>query len=208
MHVPEKWQMNSLTDMHQFIAQHGFAVVMSSNLEASHIPLVLKAAEGEYGVLYGHLAHSNPHWKDIIDSSVLCIFNGPHAYISPTWYHASPAVPTWNYSVVHAKGTVEFTDDKTTMAILETTIQKYEPSLLTPTPESPEGFIPKQFQDKLAKGIVGFKIVITELQGKQKLGQHRSSLDQLGVIAGLSKSTGINEQQLLKYMVDNNIALG
>jgi transcriptional regulator len=91
MHVPEKWQMNSLTDMHQFIAQHGFAVVMSSNLEASHIPLILKADEGEYGVLYGHLAHSNPHWKDIIDSSVLCIFNGPHAYISPTWYHASPA---------------------------------------------------------------------------------------------------------------------
>ncbi|UJF21542.1 FMN-binding negative transcriptional regulator [Shewanella sp. OMA3-2] len=208
MHVPEKWQMNSSTDMHQFIAQHGFAVVVSSNLEASHIPLILKAEEGEHGVLYGHLARSNPHWQDIIDSTVLCIFNGPHAYISPTWYHAFPAVPTWNYSVVHAKGAVELTDDETTLAILETTIQKYEPSLLTPTPENCEGFIPKQFQDKLAKGIVGFKIVITELQGKQKLGQHRSSLDQKGVVEGLSKSPGIDEQQLLKYMINQNIALG
>jgi transcriptional regulator len=127
----------------------------------------------------------------------------PHAYISPTWYDSHPAVPTWNYSVVHAKGIIELTDDATTAQVLESTIQQYEPALL-----QSGGFIPDDYQQKLAKGIVGFKIVIDELQGKQKLGQHRSQSDQQGVVKGLSLSNRTDEKQLLDYMIINNIGLG
>ncbi|WP_243756259.1 FMN-binding negative transcriptional regulator [Shewanella sp. BF02_Schw] len=115
--------------------------------------------------------------------------------ISPTWYDSYPAVPTWNYSVVHAKGIIELTDDATTAQVLKSTIQQYEPSLL-----QSGGFIADDYQQKLAKGIVGFKIVIDELQGKQKLGQHRNQSDQQGVVQGLSLSNRADEKQLLAYI--------
>ena len=203
MHVPDKWNMGSRELIHQFINQYGFATLVSTDLEGSHLPLLLKASEGENGTLYGHFARSNSHWKHIVNTKVLCIFNGPHGYISPTWYDSYPAVPTWNYSVVHAKGIIELTDDTTTAHVLESTIQQYDPSLL----ES-GSFIADDYQQKLAKGIVGFKIVIDELQGKQKLGQHRNQSDQQGVVKGLSRSNRADEKQLLTYMMNNNIGLG
>ncbi|GAA0788683.1 MULTISPECIES: FMN-binding negative transcriptional regulator [Pseudomonadati] len=207
MYVPEKWKMEATSDIQQFIQQHGFAMIVSSDLEASHLPLILEPNTAKQGVLYGHFARSNPHWKNIVGRSVLCVFNGPHAYISPTWYDAYPAVPTWNYITVHAKGVVELTDEATTLKMLNATISKYEPSLLEATDES-EGFIPKAFEEKLAKGIVGFKIVINELQAKQKLGQHRSNADQQGVANGLANSTDLDAQQLFNYMKANNIGIG
>ncbi|MEH6465623.1 MAG: FMN-binding negative transcriptional regulator [Shewanella psychromarinicola] len=203
MQVPDKWDMGSKESIHQFIRQYGFASVVSTDLDGSHLPLLLVSSEGEDGTLYGHFARSNSHWKNIANTKVLCIFNGPHAYISPTWYDSHPAVPTWNYSVVHAKGIIELTDDATTAQVLESTIQQYEPALL-----QSGGFIPDDYQQKLAKGIVGFKIVIDELQGKQKLGQHRNQSDQQGVVKGLSLSNRTDEKQLLDYMISNNIGLG
>ncbi|RPA63157.1 FMN-binding negative transcriptional regulator [Shewanella frigidimarina] len=203
MQVPDKWDMGSRELIHQFINQYGFATVVSNDLEGSHLPLLLIASEGENGTLYGHFARSNSHWKYIENTKVLCIFNGPHSYISPTWYDSHPAVPTWNYSVVHVKGIIELIDDATTARVLESTIQQYEPSLL-----EGNGFIPDGYQQKLAKGIVGFKIVIDELQGKQKLGQHRNQSDQQGVAQGLSLSNRVDEKQLLAYMMKNNIGLG
>ncbi|AZG72350.1 FMN-binding negative transcriptional regulator [Shewanella livingstonensis] len=207
MHVPDKWDMSAQLFIHQFIhqfiQQYGFAAVITDDLDCSHLPLLLAPLEGQHGTLYGHFARTNPHWKQAEGATVLCIFNGPHAYISPTWYDSQPAVPTWNYSVVHAKGRLELLDDATTVQVLESTIEQYEPSLL-----DNGGFIPQGYQDKLAKGIVGFKIVIDELQGKQKLGQHRHQRDQQGVAQGLSQSTRTDEKQLLDYMVRHNIGLG
>ena len=203
MHVPDKWNMSDTGVIHSFIEQHGFAVLVSNDLNASHLPLILKSDEAEKGVLYGHFARANSHWKTVIGQSILCIFNGPHGYISPTWYDSYPAVPTWNYSSVHVKGTVELTDDESTLSILELTIRKYEPSLL-----GEQTFIPIEYQQKLSQGIVGFKIVIDDIQGQQKLGQHRSAADQQGVAAGLLKSASMDHQQLLSYMVENNIGLG
>jgi transcriptional regulator len=203
MHVPEKWVMESTHFIQQFIHQYGFAAVISTDLDCSHLPLLLAPTEGKYGTLYGHFARDNPHWKSIAGTRVLFVFRGPHAYISPTWYDLHPAVPTWNYSAVHAKGIIELIDDMTTAQVLESTIKQYEPSLL-----QSGGFIPDHYQQKLAKGIVGFKIIIDELQGKQKLGQHRNQSDQQGVVRGLSLSNRADEKQLLAYMQHNNIGLG
>jgi transcriptional regulator len=81
---------------------------------ASHVPLILAADEGPYGTLYGHMAQSNAQWRDFDASQdVLVIFQGPHTYVSPSWYEADPTnVPTWNYAVVHAYGSPRLiTDD-------------------------------------------------------------------------------------------------
>ncbi|MEW6997207.1 FMN-binding negative transcriptional regulator [Colwelliaceae bacterium BS250] len=202
MHVPDKWQMGSLVTMQSFIDSYGFALLISADLQSSNLPLLLAPNEGEFGVLYGHFARTNSHWKQIKEQPVLVVFNGPHAYISPTWYASSPAVPTWNYATVQVQGNVELTDDAKTADILAATIAKYEPSLTT------DNFIPDSYKDKLSKGIVGFKLVITAIEGKEKLGQHRSAADQQGVTSGLEKSGHAEATELLTYMNSRGVGLG
>ncbi|MCL1065571.1 FMN-binding negative transcriptional regulator [Shewanella olleyana] len=201
MYIPKKLQMESQQQIHDFIDEFGFAVLTTSNLTASHLPLLLKREEGELGTLYGHLAKANSHWKSMDCEPILAVFSGPHGYISPTWYDSFPAVPTWNYAAVHIKGEVSLTDEETTLQVLTDTIDKYESGLLSPlnNSASEHGFIPAEYKAKLSKAIIGFKISITSIEGKLKLGQHRTTADQLGVIAGLNQSTRLDDQALLAY---------
>ncbi|MYM59992.1 FMN-binding negative transcriptional regulator [Vibrio sp. OCN044] len=198
MHIPEKWKMNSEKEIFSFIKENSFASVISDDLEASHLPLLLDENEGEKGTLYGHFSRANHHWKRIDGAKVLVIFSGPHSYISPTWYKTSPAVPTWNYSAVHVIGTVQLIDEGTTFKTLDETVKIYDPTIV----------ISESFKTKLSKGIVGFKISISSLQGKEKLGQHRSKEDQLGVTSALSKAGDIESQKLYKYMVSKGLGIG
>ncbi len=204
MYVPDKWNMDSIDNIHQFIEQHGFAIMFAKNLEADHLPLILNRNEGEFGTLYGHMARSNPNWKSLDNSEVLIVFNGAHSYISPTWYSQRPAVPTWNYSAVHVLGKVELTTDAVTSEGLLSLITKYEPDLL----KADETVMPEEFVSKLSKGIVGFKITISQLQGKEKLGQHRTKADQVGVTAALSQSIDLNAVLLHDYMKQRKLGLG
>ncbi len=204
MYVPDKWNMGSIDNIHQFIEQHGFAIMFAKNLEADHLPLILNRNEGEFGTLYGHMARSNPNWKLLDNADVLIVFNGAHSYISPTWYSLKPAVPTWNYSAVHVLGKVELTTDAVTSEGLFSLIKKYEPELL----KANETVMPEEFVSKLSKGIVGFKITISQLQGKEKLGQHRAKADQVGVTAALSQSTDLNAVLLHDYMKQRKLGLG
>ncbi|WP_144208136.1 FMN-binding negative transcriptional regulator [Shewanella donghaensis] len=203
MYIPKNLAME-LEQSIALIKQYGFAVITSSDLQASHLPLIIERLDpatndsthqqtAEY-VLYGHMAKANPHWKAMQSQSVLVVFSAPHGYISPTWYDSFPAVPTWNYAVVHVNGTFELTEDAVTLDKLNQTISKYEPSIL-----KDGGFIPAEYRDKLSKAIVGFKISITSIAGKSKLGQHRSELDQAGVLAGLAKSGNLESQLLYQY---------
>ncbi|WP_285162628.1 FMN-binding negative transcriptional regulator [Shewanella goraebulensis] len=202
MYIPKKLAIQSVEQMHDFIDEFSFAVVTTADLTASHLPLLLKREEGEFGTLYGHLAKANNHWKSMDMQTLLVVFSGPHGYISPTWYDSYPAVPTWNYAAVHIKGEVTLTDEETTLQILTDTVKTYESNLLTPLDASDaeqQGFIPEDYKDKLSKAIIGFKITITEIEGKLKLGQHRSDADQQGVITGLSLSQRFDDKALLAY---------
>jgi len=93
------------------------------------------------------------------------IFNGPHGYISPNWYHSKPAVPTWNYASVHIKGRAELLNSEDTAQSLTSLMHKYEPELLVK-----REVVSKEYQAKLSKGIVGFKISLDVIEAKVKLG--------------------------------------
>lgn len=198
MHTPEKWKMNAKQEIIQFIEQFGFAVVVSNDFHASHLPLLFKPDLEEHGMLYGHFARTNQHWKTVNNTEVLVVFSGPHSYISPSWYHSSPAVPTWNYAAIHIRGVIELTDDETTFAMLDETVKKYEPSLT----------IDPDYKNKLAKGIVGFQIKVTSIEAKDKLGQHRSVDDQKGVTNALACSEALDNQMLYRYMIAKQIGTG
>lgn len=204
MYIPNAFKMNELAEKHQFIKEFGFAVMISSvdGLLATHLPFVLKADEGEQGMLYAHCAKANPLWKNLEGQNVLVIFTGPHSYISPSWYSSKPAVPTWNYTAVHAYGAATLLNAEDTLKAVDDTVEKYEPKLLVK-----RDIVTDQFKQKLLSGIVGFKIELTNLEGKLKLGQNRSKDDQSGIYNALSSSDKYEDLALAKYMEKRNIGL-
>lgn len=203
MYIPKAMKMVDLATMHDFIGAYGFALVVSADLQATHQPLVLRREEGELGTLYGHFARGNPHWQQLQNQDALAVFSGPHAYISPTWYAAAPNVPTWNYAAVHVTGRVSLLDAEQTLKVLEDTVRQYEPQLL-----AERRVITDAYRDKLLPAIVGFRLEITHIEGKQKLGQQRDVADQQGVFAALSNSPRLDDQALAAYMATTGIGIG
>jgi len=203
MYIPSNIKVDDISIAHDFMNEFGFGVIVTSSLTGTHIPFVLHNNEGEKGVLYSHCARANKHWKELDGSDVLIIFMGPHSYISPSWYAQSPAVPTWNYSAVHAYGKVSLLNDIQTLKAVEEVVNKYEPNLLVK-----RDIITNEFRDKLLSGIVGFKIEISDIECKLKLGQQRKVEDQLGVYKSLLNSSDLDAQSLAKYMKKMSVGIG
>lgn len=203
MFIPKNMLMNDLTEKHDFIEQFGFALLVSEDLEVTHLPMTLVTEEGSLGVLYAHMARANPHWRTLNKQKVKVVFNGPHAYISPSWYATGPAVPTWNYAAVHVSGQATSLDDVQTFQAVQALVNQYEPALL-----NNEALMPADYQHKLATAIVGFKIEIQQIEGKLKLGQHKSVADQQGTVTGLQSSQRSDSSALLAYMQQTGIGVG
>lgn len=196
-------RMDSRDQQTAFIRQFSFASVITTNLEATHVPLWYAPDEGEMGTLYGHLAKQNPQLKQFNRQSVLAIFQGPHSYISHMAYASSPQVPTWNYAAVHCKGVAQLLDNNDTVEVIDNLMKQFEP-VNYPNPSR----MPQTYADKLLTGITGFKIEVTEIQGKEKLGQHKPVEDQQAVHAYLQQSKCGIDRDLAAYMQQRNLGLG
>jgi transcriptional regulator len=187
MYIPAPFREERLDALHEIIRQHSFATLVSSGedgLIATHLPLLLDPARGAHGTLIGHMARENPHWRAFReDQDSLALFQGPHAYISPTWYTTPYAVPTWNYVAVHAYGRPRLIEDDAALyGIVAETVRVYEAQFAYAWDLATR----QEFAAKLLKNIVGFELEIRRLDGKRKLSQNRSRADQEGVIAGLA----------------------
>lgn len=170
-----------------FIRDHNFGILVTAGaagMIASHIPFLYDAEDGAHGTLWAHLARGNPQLKDLgARREALAIFEGPHGYITPRWYATHPAVPTWNYSIVHAYGTVEPIED---MGELETLVARladhHEAGAAAPWRLADQ---PEKYRQGMLRGISGFAVRVTRLEGKFKLSQNRDTTDRARVIAAL-----------------------
>lgn len=187
MYIPAANRITDPATINGFIHSHGFATLVSVGKAgpwASHLPFVFDEEEGG-GRLRCHMARANEQWQHFASNpEVLCVFHGPHAYISPSWYAAKVAVPTWNYAAVHVYGTAKLEDDAFLLKTIEDTTTKYESKM--PVPWKMD--LPKDFIARMMTAIVGFSIRITKIEAKYKLGQGRSEEDQLGTLAGLDRT--------------------
>ncbi len=204
MYTLSAFVVSDLDTLHDFIEAHSFATLVSSdseNVNASHLPLLLDRNTGEHGQLIGHFAKANPHWKNLDGRSVLVIFRGPHAYISPGWYAEQNVVPTWNYVAVHARGVLRREHDRDRLLdIVRQSVEVYETAM--PTPWQVNSAEPS-FIDNLLDAIVGFTIDIEQLEGKWKLNQNHSTERQQRVIAGLQLRPDAGSQQIANLMASN-----
>ena len=199
MYVPEAFVETDLTTLHALMREHPLATVVSLNadrLQASHVPLVLYPDDGPYGTLRGHLARANPQWS-ALDPSVetLCIFHGPEAYITPSWYETKKehgkVVPTWNYVTVHASGPLNvIKDGDWLLANVNAVTDQLEADRADRWQVSDA---PDRFVQTMVRGIVGIEICISQLQGKWKLSQNRPDADRKGVVQGLAAEHGADD---------------
>ncbi len=174
------------------IKAHPLATLVTLNaqgLEANHIPLLIDPDPVPFGTLRGHVARANPMWRTFrADSEVLAVFQGPQAYITPSWYVSKAqhgkVVPTWNYAVVHAHGPLRIVEDAEWLRALVTR--------LTASQESPRDKpwhvtdAPGDYINTMLQAIVGIEIPVRRLQGKWKMSQNRLPQDREGVINALN----------------------
>lgn len=163
----------------------------------SHLPFTFESSAGSQGKLLGHMARANPQWQHFVEGSkVLVVFQGPHAYVSPSWY-SSPGVPTWNYAVVHLRGIPRLIEGESELEALVEQITHVHESHM-PNPWRPN--LTGERRPKLLNMIVGFEIELTDIQGKFKLSQNRPLEDQRSVVDKLSQSSNQTEAAVAKLM--------
>jgi transcriptional regulator len=167
--------------------QYSFATIVNNNngkLAATHLPFVIEERKDDI-ILISHFAKENDHWKSLVQNEPLVIFSEPHAYISPVHYDHQQNVPTWNYIAVHAYGKTNLIeDDAGKLQLLAKTIQCFES-----TYQQQWESLTDKYKTGMLKGIVGFKIEVTDLQAKYKLSQNRSDTEKEKIVRELSEST-------------------
>jgi len=194
MYNPPHFQEERPEVLHQLIREHSLAALVTlgaDGLIANHAPLILYPDVGPLGTLRGHLSRMNPQWRDSLpEVQALAIFQGPSAYITPSWYPTKAAsgkvVPTYNYMVVHAHGPLQTYEDpqlleRNVRALTELHEARFaQPwSVEDAPPESVKG---------LLKSIVGIEIPIARLEGKWKISQNRPAEDRQGAVDGLQQA--------------------
>jgi transcriptional regulator len=170
------------------IERHDFGLLISfgaAGQTASHIPFLTERRAGRL-ILLGHIARANPQVADLDrGGEALAIFLGPHAYVSPTWYTAGPAVPTWNYTAVHAYGEVRAIRDpawlRDMVGRLSERHEAREPTLPWRMQDLPETYLAG-----MLNGIVGIELAVSRLEGKFKLSQNRPMADRPRIAAALA----------------------
>lgn len=192
MYTPSQFAETRLEVLHRLMRSKPLATLVTltpEGLVANPIPLYLRVDGSPWGTLAGHVARSNPLWRDTDTATqVLAIFQGPDAYISPSWYATKQehgkVVPTWNYAVVQARGPLRVIDDPVWIRaqLLDLTHQQ-EAAFAQPWAVDDA---PRDYTDKLLAALVGIEIPISQLTGKWKVSQNQPPANQVGVVQGLT----------------------
>lgn len=186
MYTPKAFENNNIEQLHQFIERFNFATLVSHHdgeLQVTHVPVMLNRKQGKYGALAWHMAKLNPHAKVLEDvKNTLCVFRGPHAYISPSWHEKTPDVPTWNYAAVHVHGVPVLISKEQLSSDLSIMVRHHEGLL-----NNPDYIVPDEYKNKLMNYAVGFHMEISRIEGKFKFSQNRSLKHQEEMLQGLRK---------------------
>ena len=190
----------------EHIERHEFGLLVShgaqgtdGGLIASQIPFLVERRDGRL-YLQAHLARANPQLADLdSESEALAIFQGPHAYISPSWYEPGPSVPTWNYATVHAYGAARTIADPDWLRdLLRRLTERHEGR--EPTPPWRMEDLPEPYLQSMVNGIVGVEIRVSRLDGKFKLSQNRPEADRPHIIAALERRDDPDSQGVARLM--------
>ena len=188
MYLPSHFEQHDTEALRALMREHPLATLVSLQADgptADHVPLEFDAATR---TLRGHVARANPLWRVAGGQAVLAVFCGPQTYITPSWYASKAAthkvVPTWNYAVVHAHGTLQVIEDAPWLHDLVSRLTRHHES-----PRAQPWAVsdaPDDYVQPMLRAIVGIQIPVDRLVGKWKVSQNRSAADRQGVAQGLA----------------------
>lgn len=193
MYLPAHFDEIRRTALEALIRRHPLGTLVSTaaaGLCADHLPFLFDAGVAPLGLLRAHVARANPLWREAAHApECLVVFQGPAAYVSPSWYPRKKSthkvVPTYNYSVVHAKGRMRIVEDRAWLRQLVGELtQRFESGRGEPWQVSDA---PADYIETMLGAIVGIEIEVRELVGKFKLGQNLTEADRQGAIDGLRR---------------------
>ncbi|MCG8397480.1 FMN-binding negative transcriptional regulator [Bacillus atrophaeus] len=199
MYIPKYYKVTNVDDIWEFVQNNSFGTIVTTAQGkpiATHFPLQL-IKEGDTYYITGHIAYGNPQWRTFETcEDVLVMFQGPHAYISSSWYEKEN-VPTWNYQAVHVYGTASILNEKELKHDLTMLLQKYEKHRKNPVLWDE---LSPQLLESQMKGIVGFKMKVGEIQASYKLSQNRNETDYMNIIDQLRNEGNLNSKQMAELM--------
>ncbi|HUP93313.1 MAG TPA: FMN-binding negative transcriptional regulator [Burkholderiales bacterium] len=211
MYIPKQFEETRVDVMHELIRARPFATLVTlapDGLTANHIPFLVSEQPAPFGTLQGHVARSNPLWKEESRTGdVLVVFQGPQSYISPSWYatkkETGKVVPTWNYAIVHAAGPLRAIEDRAWLrAFVERLTARNEASVAQQWKVSDA---PEEYLEKMLQNIVGIEIPIARLSGKWKVSQNQPAANRASVIEVLQAS-GQPEAALMAQLIARGTA--
>jgi len=211
MYVPDAFAETDRGTLCDFIRSTGwgYLVGVADGVPfVTHLPFLLEGDAGSER-LVAHMARANPHWQGFTDGAgareQLVVFSGPHAYVSPRWYTAAKAVPTWNYTAVHVYGVPRIVADPA--AVYEAQkrlVDFYEAGADAPwrMEDVDAGYI-----EGMLRAIVSFEIPVARMEGKFKLSQNRTPEDRAGVIAALADGSDEGGKRVARLMASREAGL-
>ena len=206
MYTPSSFKEEDPKILFDLIEKNNFGILFTQHQEspeATHLPFLVDRNRGKHGVLIAHFARANKHWQKINESQdVLAVFQGPHTYISPSWYVNRAEVPTWNYATVHVYGKPIIIQDPEALQGMVTRLTHYHENEIDSN-WSIDEVNKKDFATDL-KAIVGIEIEITRMEGKFKFNQNKSREDQAKVIKNLDNLDISEVSQIMKNNLSSN----
>ena len=187
MYIPKLFRNEDFPQVQQFLRDNPFALVVSRQVQgaplATHLPISLEQNAAGEAVLTGHFAKANPQWRTLEDHPVLVVFSGTHHYISSAWY-GHQNVPTWNYIAVHISGRARLHSPAEAAEAIARMMERYEPAAHSPA--SLDKLAPAVVEREL-RGIVGFEVLVENIEAAYKLSQNRNAADFANILAELEK---------------------
>lgn len=212
MYLPAHFAEQRIEVLHQLIHAHPLGTLVTlepQGLNANHLPFQISAPTdtAPFGSLRAHIARNNPLWQNLdTTTEALVVFQGPQAYITPSWYEekalSGKVVPTYNYAVVHAHGPLRLIDDpKWLFSLLQSLTKRHEASQNTPwkIEDAPEDYL-----KKMLSAIIGIEIPLSRISGKWKVSQNRPALDSRNIATGL-RASGEADAMAMATLVENAV---
>jgi len=198
MYISKINEVSDKQEIVSFMKRYSFATIVSTIdqvPQASHLPFTISYEDGII-TLHAHFAKANTQWKNIEAQKALVIFAEPHAYISPSHYDKVESVPTWNYYAVHVYGNCTLVQDPSEVTrSLEDMIMTYEANY-----KAQWDSLADSFKDKMANGIVAFRMMVTDIQASQKMSQNKTVDEQQRIVSTLKDSMESSDKATAEYM--------
>ncbi|ULT59295.1 FMN-binding negative transcriptional regulator [Neobacillus drentensis] len=199
MYIPNYFKVTNRDEIWDFVQKNAFGTIVTTEQGrpiATHVPLGLNKQGDDYYIT-GHMAYGNPQWRTFETcEDVLVMFQGPHAYISSSWY-SHENVPTWNYQAIHLYGKATILTRDELIEELTGMLEKYEHNRENPVLWDK---LSSELVENQLQGIVGFKIKVEEVQAAYKLSQNRNETDYTTIIESLQNEGNPNSKQIAEQM--------